>query len=171
MLVLAVTEGSGLYKQRERQYVAEKLKPMMERGPKLREMMGAFARPLQLRALKAWALGPSKWRAVRMLARVPASALAQAIPAKPGQQVDWLRALGAWEQTMDRRFGDPYRLAAWAADRLRLMANDHTAAVSDLADFAGSDGAHFNEKWTLAQALAAAVKGFLKHIGGKELAP
>lgn len=167
VLVMGVMQGSDLYKQKERQLVAEKVKPLVERGVRLRELLAAFGLPVQLRALNAWALAPSRWRAIRLLAKVPPSTLAQAVPEKPLRQVDWLNALGAWTDTMGSRFNDSYKLATWAAVNLSNAAlsgrsGDANRAIqnsaSDLADFAGSHGVNFNEKWDVPQALAAAER-------------
>jgi hypothetical protein len=153
VLVLAVTQGSKTYEQKERQLICEKLKPLIERGPKLRELLGAFGVPVQLRALRSWALGPSKWKAVKAVAKIPPSTLAQSIPEKPKAQSLWLGAVGGWTDVMDRRFNDRYRLLEWAVMRFKEWPlNWHETIATSLADFAGTVGAGFNERWDLRQA-------------------
>ena len=153
VLVLAVMQGGDFHKQKERQFMADRLKPLLERGPKLRDLMAIFELPLPLRALNAWAMVPSRWNAVRMLARVPPSTLAQSIPEKPGRQAKWLEELGAWTDTMSRRFAAPYLLSTWAASHFQGTGNTHyQIGAANLADFAGSPGVVFNEKWTLEKA-------------------
>ena len=157
VIVLALMQGSEFKRQKERQFMAEKLRPILDRGPKLRELMLSFDLPLPLRALNAWAIGPGKWHAVRMLTKVPSSTLAQSIPDKPGRQAEWLDELGAWTDTMSRRFASPYLLATWAASHFQGASdsryqNAAANAAAALADFAGSPGSTFNERWTMAKA-------------------
>ena len=159
VIVLAMMQGGDFHKPKNRQFVAEKLRPLLERGPKLRELMGMFDLPLPLRALSAWAFGPGKWPAVKMLTKVPPSTLAQSIPAKPGRQAKWLDELLAWTDTMNRRFASPYLLATWAASHFQGTGHAHTATgAANLADFAGSPGTNFNERWTLAKASEEALR-------------
>ena len=103
VFVMGVMNGNSFKRLKERQFVAERIRPLLENRPKLRELLAAFQLPVQLRALHASALVPSRWRAIRLLSTVQPSTLAQAIPAKPGAQAQWLRNLEAWEATMARR--------------------------------------------------------------------
>ena len=160
VLVMAASHGGMLHKIKDRQEVARRLKPLLDRGPKLREMMGAFGLPLPLRGICAWALAPSRWGAIQLLAKVPPSTLAQSIPEKATRQASWLNVLSTWEHRMRARFDEPYKLATWAAMHLAILTTAQATIdiTSDLADFAGSPGVVFNERWSYAQALAAAQR-------------
>lgn len=158
VLALAITHGAVFATVQERKMAMHHLKPLIEVGPKLRDLLAHFGVAVQLRALASTALAPSRYWAVKMLSTVAPSTLAQVIPKTSGAQTRWLSALSSWENAMRCRFREPNKLASWAATNLVVLRRKDSRYAADLADFAGSRGSAFNERWDLAQAARASER-------------
>lgn len=148
---------------RARAYAGPPMRFLCERGAKLREVMSFYGCGFQLRALKPSVLHPVRWPVIYHLGRLPPSTLAQIIPENRTQQDVWLRALVRWTEHCEHRCGNPWLRFDWAAVALRSVARGHEDAVTTVADMVIAPGQSgtligpsFDEKWTLAQAEAAA---------------
>jgi hypothetical protein len=160
VLVLAASNGGGLHKPTERQFLARRFGAICNKGPKLKEILAQYGLTVQHRRLRSVALAPSRCAVVKRLSTIPASTLAQIIPEQPFWQAEWLRELGAWSDHLARRVNDRWRLFEWAASALSRE-RPHSAQgdnAMDVADLAAAHGQPFNERWTWLQAKAAAER-------------
>lgn len=162
VLVLLASRGKKHRTKADRLYIATRFGSLCHRGPKLRDALAEYGAPLPLRKLLPFALTPTRFAAVEVLCRVGASPLSQAIPAKPGAQATWLRAIVEWIDHLRRRRLDPRTMTEWFAVEsgraLPVMPAGWARAVTDVADFAAAPGTAFNMRWTLPQAKAAAER-------------
>jgi hypothetical protein len=155
VLVLAAAYRKDMLRRAHREEAAKRFIASCATGTKLSTLMRSYNLSPQLRALSAEAL---RYNQITLLFRLsellPASTLAQAIPADPAGQSAWLKNIARWRDHMGRYFNDKDRLLEWAARSLSAAeSTDHTI---DVADYAGRERRAFNTKWSFAQALAAA---------------
>lgn len=135
----------------DRLYIASRIGGTIERGERLRAVMAAVDLPQPLRRVSAFALTPTIRSILYELGRMPPSALAFAIPEKPGAQREWLSRLKTWNEAQSRRCQAAALPFSWAAreiSRHRPSAQE----VIGVVDFLISNPA--NEKWSWDRAVA-----------------
>ena len=157
-IVAVVTRGTTHVSLSERAFFQEQLASLCERGARLRDVMQCFGLPLPLRRLEAGVLTASRATAIRRLALLNPSTLAQIIPASRQKQNAWLQALEHWCRSMAHRLeGQNERCPffEWAAINLAGITFREAGTVSYLVDYVAANLGSFNPAWTLARARRA----------------
>src|SRR6185312_13791499 len=96
-------------------YIASRIGGPIERGERLKAVMAAVGLPQPLRRIEAFALTPTIKPVLYQLARIAPSALAFAIPERPGKQREWLSRLKSWNEAQARRTQVASLPFEWAA--------------------------------------------------------
>lgn len=156
-IVAVATRGVTHVPSSERAFVEEQFAGLCDSGARLKDVMRAHGLPLPLRKLEAGVLTASRATAIRRLALMNPSTLAQVIPTTRQKQNAWLKALENWCSDMARR-GEGGRAGCpffeWAAINFAGLTYSEADAVYHLADFARAHLDTFNPRWSLAQARA-----------------
>ena len=119
--------------------------------------MRTYGLPLPLRRLEAGVLTASRATAIRRLALMNPSTLAQVIPETRQKQHAWLKALENWCSDMARRAEDGKAGCPhfdWAATAFAGISFREADAVRHVVDFVQAHLETFNPRWTLAQVRA-----------------
>jgi hypothetical protein len=151
-----------------RKAIAYEYSGVLTGAPSLRDLLARFGLPRPLRRLVASSLHEDHWAAVRQLAEIDPSTLAQLIPDNGFTQGQWLTSLREWMAQLDRRCGDPTRYFLWAAREFgRDMPHSRNGLESawTIADFAAADPAHrrFNPDWDIKR-VSAEVRAWHERI-------
>lgn len=144
-------------------FVASDMHRLCEARASLRTVMAHFGMPYPLRKLLPYVVNRSNWGAIQIAAKCPPSALAQAIPQRPGAQGAWLRAIDHWSRRTYRVGGVPCPdgHAKWMVCRMSGWDKDTETAAS-LADFMAQAPNRFNLNWTLSEAKSAMERWHLE---------
>lgn len=153
VLAIAVFAGGGRLQggRANREYAQHKMRQVVARGGKLRDVLRAYHMPLQYRQIHAKALSMEHEGALMQMAQIPPSTLAQIIPKSMSAQKHWLGNVAAavrrWKEMVYFRQVQIEWLASQAASpRLRR------AEVVDLCDFLGRGDRPLNPAWSLMRA-------------------
>ena len=144
-----------------RPFIQEHFRKMCESRASLRDVMHAYGLPLPLRLLDGRALKSTRATAIRRLALMNPSTLAQIIPTTQMKQNGWLEALQNWCGCMASRSGrNNYRCLffEWAATNYPGITYTEARAVSQMVDFVWAHPDTFNPRWTLKRARAEEQK-------------
>lgn len=155
VLALAASFGGVAGSKQQRTYIAMNLRPMIERGAKLRDVMRAYHVSYPLRALSAASIRPGAWDVLKVISRgVDPSTIAQAIPARTTGHVGWINTLAVlWAVLQRRRPDDPANIAAL---RWMMLANRDGSAITPavldyverIADFMICNPEVWNQRWS-----------------------
>lgn len=132
-------------------YIASKIGGPIERGERLRNVLAAVGLPQPLRRICPFALTPSARTVIYQLGRMPPSALAFAIPDRPGPQRDWLSRLKGWNEQQARRTQVASLSFEWAAREISRHLPS-AGEVQSVVDFLLSNAG--NERWSWDKAVA-----------------
>lgn len=153
ILALAASFGGKADSKQERAYLAMNLKPLFDRGEKLKTIMKAFHVEFPLRAISATAIRPGVWGVLKAISKhVPASTISQSIPADKSRHATWLGGLAAIFDVLQRR--DPNHAAngevlSWAMKVLPHRAAEIEAArLDEVADFLICNRGDWNGRWS-----------------------
>jgi len=160
VLAVAVRHGGGRLNGGlggARLYAAHKINGLCERGCRLKDVMAAYGLPLPMRQIRAQALRLSYAPALNVIAQLPPSVVAQAIPTTIAAQQNWLSAIAEWQVAAKAMMWS----ARWKAttDWIVVQASRAGVARSDVgtvADFLLRGDVRLNPVWTWPRALAAA---------------
>lgn len=171
VLALAISKGSGMHKQKDRQQVCKYYRPLFFANLKLRELMEKCKVAYGLRAIHSHALTVNQGPALDLLGKTfPPSTLAQLIPKTTGKQMLWLSALGIFSTRMAHNRGNASVYFDWIArNAMGIQSPDLVGtsrdirhfvenAIAVLADFASAHGSTFNPAWGAARALEEATR-------------
>lgn len=154
ILALAASFGAKSGTRQERAYIAMNLKPLFERGAKLKDVLAAFRVAYPLRAISATAIRPGVWSVLQAITRlVPPSTISQSIPAEKRKHLHWLGALETVWSTLERRAPRDDRNAdfmIWLMTALSKEGADAGPAVpvDQVADFLICNRDDWNRRWT-----------------------
>lgn len=143
--VLAAAFGVKHNTRSDRLYIAMRIGGPIERGERLRAVMGAVGIPTPLRKLAPFAVTPMLSNFIRDLADIPPSTLSQAIPAKPGDQRKWISELRDYRRRMAYRRASQRLGFSWIARYAHLC---EQGQASDIADFIYSHRDADFERWS-----------------------
>ena len=152
-LVVTAAWGARLIYRKERLGVAHRFIAASGHGPRLNELMKAYALAPPLRALSGRALRHDHWGVLKALSGITPTALAQSIPKVPEDQRRWLDDIARWRMYMWQHSGDVERFFPWAA--ANLHGSRARRNLGEVADFAGNNRVSFNTRWNFEQAKAA----------------
>ena len=158
-LVMAATYGRNDHDRLARNIIVGTFGERCRRQPKLRALLDEYRLAYGFRALRGVAIAPSRSLCVFTLSQcrdLHPSALAQAIPKKPSDQLRWLGEVMVWGGRMadrNRAFSAGLAWAAVAAGS--ASARGGVPDIADIADFYSTEPACFSPKWTLDEARSA----------------
>ncbi len=163
VIVLAAAHGNAHVSWSERAFIQEQFRKMCESKAQLRDVMHFYGLPLPLRLLDGRVLTASRATAVRRLALMNPSTLAQIIPATRQKQNAWLQALQSWCEGMaiaSRPEGNDYRCLffEWAATNYPGVTYTEANGARHMADFVRAHSDTFNQVWTRERARAEEQK-------------
>jgi hypothetical protein len=163
VIVLAAAHGNAHVSWSERAFIQEQFRKMCESKAQLRDVMHFYGLPLPLRLLDGRVLTASRATAVRRLALMNPSTLAQIIPATRQKQNAWLQALQSWCEGMaiaSRPEGNDYRCLffEWAATNYPGVTYTEANGARHMADFVRAHSDTFNHVWTRERARAEEQK-------------
>lgn len=153
VLALAATYGGRVSRPSERAYAANKFKPMIERGERLKDVMKAFRVAYPLRSISATAIRPGVWCVLQTITRlVDPSTISQSIPESPTRHMHWLGNLRILWTVLQRRAPDEQLNAPilrWAMLALsRHGRPPDPMQLYQIADFLICNRAQWNARWT-----------------------
>ena len=155
VIVLAAARGNAHVSLSEYAFIQEQFRKMCESKAQLRDVMRSYGLPLPLRLLDGRVLTASRATAVRRLALMNPSTLAQIIPATRQKQNAWLQALQNWCDGMAHRSeAHSYRCLffEWAATNFSGVTYTEANMVGHMVDFVRAHSDTFNPLWTLERA-------------------
>ena len=161
VIVLAAAHGNAHVSWSERAFIQEQLRKMCERKAQLRDVMRSYGLPRPLRLLDARVLTARRATAIRRLALMNPSTLAQIIPATRQKQNAWLQALQNWCEGMAfRPEANDYRCLffEWAATNYPGVTYTEADGVRHMTDFVRANPDKFNPLWTRERARAEEQK-------------
>ena len=158
-LVMAASYGRNDHDRAAANIIVGTFGERCHRQPKLRALLEEYRLAYGFRALRGVAIAPSRSLCVFTLSQsrdLHPSALAQAIPKKPIDQLRWLGAIMDWGGRMaghNRAFSAGLSWAAVAAGT--AVSRGERTDLTDIADFYVSDPSCFSVKWSLDEARSA----------------
>jgi len=161
VIVLAAARGNADVSRTERAFIQEQFRKMCQSKARLRDVMHSYGLPLPLRLLDGRVLTASRATAIRRLALMNPSTLAQIIPATRQKQNAWLQALQNWCEGMAfSSEANNYRCLffEWAATNFPGVTYTEANGVRHMVDFAIDHPDIFNPVWTLERARAEEQK-------------
>jgi PcfJ-like protein len=161
VIVLAAARGNALVSLSEYAFIQEQFRKMCESKAPLRDVMHSYGLPLPLRLLDGRVLTANRATAVRRLALMNPSTLAQIIPTTRQKQNAWLQALQNWCDGMAYRSeAHNYRclLFEWAATKLPGVTYTEANGIRHILDFVTAHPDTFNPLWTRERARAEEQK-------------
>ena len=156
-IVAVATRGVTHVPWSEQAFLQEQFADLCDSGARLRDVMRVHGLPLPLRRLEAGVLTASRATAIRRLALMNPSTLAQVIPATRQKQHAWLKALENWCADMARRSDDGRARCPhfeWAAINFAGIGFREADSVRHVIDYVLAHLDTFNPRWTLAQVRA-----------------
>lgn len=162
-LVVFAIHGNRMFLKKERAYLVSVFRKHLSAWPKLRDLNRVYGVAPQLRALKPKALREStdEYLALKLLAHVPPSTLAQIIPTSIPKQRLWIAAMTAWLRRCLNHSIPPSTNFVWmsaAVSRAISQREFSISGVGTVADFAvhrHENGLPWNDRWTWQGAFAA----------------
>jgi hypothetical protein len=153
ILAILIGQGSSARAKREREYIARQFGGLINSGPKLKVVLGAYAMPLVARKFAPLVVRPGLYKIIKKLGRkIDPSTLSQIIPDEPAKQALWLDRLNRWDAQLTSRQRNSEALFSWAAfaiSRMDLGRDDAEAVgIEDVADFLSEPGRFANPRWT-----------------------
>ena len=161
VIVLAAARGNADVSRTERAFIQEQFRKMCQSKARLRDVMHSYGLPLPLRLLDGRVLTASRATAIRRLALMNPSTLAQIIPATRQKQNAWLQALQNWCEGMAfSSEANDYRCLffEWAATNFPGVTYTEANGVRHIIDFVIDHPDIFNPVWTLERARAEEQK-------------
>ena len=158
VLVIGATFGAAIAKPTSGESALIAMRFKRIEGMRLKEAMREFHLPYPLRKLRSTAVTPSFTSVIWALRNVPPSALSQAIPDKPRDQMAWLGAMRS--ANLRAKYRSRHLSSAarhWLATKIvagqSMKARELAAHAADIADMF-VDGS-FNPLWTFEEAVNA----------------
>lgn len=155
IIALAASFGGKADSKQERAYLAMNLKPMFDRGDKLKDVMKAFKLPLPLRGISAKALRPGVWDVLKAIAtHVAPQTIGQTIPADPSKHLHWLGGLAQLWAVIERRAAGHEgnaAILAWAmkhGNEFQSGIVARTFEMDQIGDFLICERDRWNARWS-----------------------